>query len=200
MVMRMVVIHFSPSAQTITDDNAGGWFIRIPTDIRLSATIFELKKKLHELGNPPPETMRLLMDVDGELVNSKNGSIVNGGIKCVLRDEDTLESNLWIQRYCEMDQLVIFARISLFDEEQFKADQGAVYLPEGQRRSPRTMRRYEEQELRIASELVSERKRWCNVMPYYDFLSQATHDEFVRVFAAAGHNEIVQNYLQFENN
>jgi hypothetical protein len=83
MAMGMVVIHFSPSAQTFTDENAGGWFIEIPTHIRLSATIFELKQNLHELGNPPPETLRLLIDADGELVNSKNGSVVHGKIRCV---------------------------------------------------------------------------------------------------------------------
>jgi hypothetical protein len=62
-----------------------------------SATIYELKQKFYELGTPPPEKVRLLMDVEGELMNSKNGNVVKGRIKGVLRDEDTLESNLWIK-------------------------------------------------------------------------------------------------------
>jgi hypothetical protein len=99
-----------------------------------------------------------------------------------------------------MNQLLIFAKISLFDEKTFMANQRSVHLPEGQRVSPRTKRKYKEQELRIASELVAERRKLCNAMPYYDFYTQATHDEFVRVFAAAGHDEIIQNYLHFENN
>jgi hypothetical protein len=49
------------------------------------------------------------------------------------------------------------------------ANQRSVHLPEGQCVSPRTKRKYQNQDSRIANELVLEMRKWCNTMPYYDF-------------------------------
>jgi hypothetical protein len=85
--------------------------------------------------------LQLLMDVDGELMNSKNGSVVNGRIKCLLRDEDTLESSVWIKRNCKMDKRILYFSFSVFDGETYMANQRSVHLPERQHVSPRTKRR-----------------------------------------------------------
>jgi hypothetical protein len=94
-----------------------------------------------------------------------------------------------------MDQRILYFSFTVFDEGTYMANQRSVHLPEGEPVSHHTKRRYKDQE----TMMVSEMRKWCNAMPYYDFYSQAAHDEFVRVFAAEGHNKIVQKYLQSEN-
>jgi hypothetical protein len=67
-------------------------------DLNGELNFMALKHRIHGQGGPSPEDQRFVMDVDGEFQNSNNGVIDKMKVRVVLRDNETLCSNIFTNK------------------------------------------------------------------------------------------------------